>query len=117
MPSAPWAKLKTPDVEYVTTSPLAAMAKTAPVIRPLISRFIRVLDMPPELGRGPLLRGEGTELRRDALGVELGRGNGCGLEALDDVIIVAVEEFVGAGHDLDPLRAVELHQHPAFRRG
>ena len=34
MPTAPWAKLKTPDVVYVTTRPVAAMAYPAPNMMP-----------------------------------------------------------------------------------
>src|SRR5665213_1748653 len=34
MPTTPWAKLKTPEVVYVTTRPVAAMANPAPRITP-----------------------------------------------------------------------------------
>ena len=73
IPSAPCAKLKTPDVEYVTTSPLAAIANTAPVIRPLISRFMRVLEVPPVLGDAAYFGVKVPNCVAMRFGVELGR--------------------------------------------
>src|SRR3974390_1880652 len=36
IPMAPWAMLKIPEVAYVTTRPLAAMAYAAPVTMPMM---------------------------------------------------------------------------------
>src|SRR5215213_2018806 len=38
MPIAPWAKLKMPEVVYVTTRPVAATAYTDPYVMPTISQ-------------------------------------------------------------------------------
>src|ERR1700709_2173220 len=103
IPSAPWAKLKMPDVEYVTTSPQAAMANTAPVTRPLMSRFTRC---------APDSRRVGAVLRGDPVGVPLGCRHPVGLEVLDQVLGVAVEAAAGR-NDRVPLGAVELQQESA----
>ncbi len=45
MPTAPWAKLKMPDVVYVTTRPLAAMAYTAAVAMPTTVKLRNVFTL------------------------------------------------------------------------
>src|SRR5258707_9974157 len=118
MPSAPWAKLNTPEVEYVTTRPLAAIANTAPVINPLISRFIGFLGGPRPRTRGlgdASARRERTEFGGDAVGVQLRGLERSRGDAGDEVLVVAVEQLAGCRHDLDPIGAVELEQHPALR--
>src|SRR5258708_4322755 len=112
MPSAPWAKLNTPEVEYVTTRPLAAIANTAPVINPLISRFIGFLGGRRGLGDASARR-ERTEFGGDAVGVQLRRLERVRGDVGDEVLVVAVEQLAGGRHDLDPVGAVELEQHPA----
>src|SRR5262245_62684909 len=107
MATAPWAKLKMPDVVYVTTRPDAAMPYTPPVTNPRIVYCRNVCT-----GIRPLLLLR-LELGGDAVLVELGLVDHASRQ-LDGSVGVAVDLALLLGGRLHPRRAVELGEHRAL---